>query len=162
MSRALRSAAAAQNIAATSATGTAVSSVRVQRGTDASARNSKSPSVSTTPPPILLTRRLYAGSGASIRSTIDATVPLTRTAAADSAKTPPNAAGAPKPALDRTTPTWFHAKPPKSRERTISSPAQRTGSTMASATMRQAYERPRTSRQAVAESQPNAAKYSAQ
>ena len=75
--------------------------------------------------------------GLRTRSAIEAMVPFISTTTIESRYTPPIAAGAPKPATDGSTPSWFQAKPPKRRERTSSNPAHRTGSTTTITAMRQ-------------------------
>ena len=74
--------------------------------------------------------------GASMRSAMEATVPLISTTTIESKNTPPMAAGAPKPATAGITPSWFQAKPPNRRDLAISSPAHSTGSATTIAAMR--------------------------
>ena len=83
-----------------------------------------------------------------------ATVPFTSTTAALSRYTPPSAAGPPKPEFAATTPSWFHANPPKSRARNSSSPHQRTGSANRIPANRRVQPPSRAQRQYRAESQP--------
>ena len=99
-------------------------------------------------------RPIRARTDAITRSAMPATVPFTSTTAALSRYTPPSAAGPPKPEFAATTPSWFHAKPPRKRERMSSSPHHSTGSANRTPASRRAQPPSRAQRQYRAESQP--------